>query len=703
MVGFFQQLQTALSRSPRAPTEPAERWCPRYQPTRLSHVTQIYADGKVDLQLMVYLPQRFSPAAPDLAEPQPLEQWCVQVKVGDGNWQTLERPASGSAYWSLALERLAPQTPLWFRYRDTAGEWQPLAPLNALENLYGTIYVPKLAYQWQTGLSQLEHASVLMETTLEGLLAGYKGGRFAPQAIEELLQGAIADRLLQTDIPGQLAEWGIDELMVPVSSSVADRTQLDPRFNYLTYNAVDLDWQIGHANAFMQLVDRFHACGIRIVPDLIFTHQVRAPFPGSLDGVARSDGEALFVDRQAYLFRDYGTWMFQLGDPEVRRQLVEKIVAFAVNHRLKLIRIDYVDGLVLQYANRDQNFAETFIRELRAELDRAAPDLIALGETFEVAGNPAVSELIDAFYAPIGFSIVEELYKPPEKRERPRHPNVETLVAELNQAANLQYPQACYAQLHDETWYDQHIVRGRPYVPWAYGGNPAELAKRQGESLVRMGELTGGELLDYVRRKVRNAEALTMFSAKLRYMFVPSVDSLALGCYDEGRNWQVSWAGVAPEQMAYWQEWGLSAAEIERVHRQHRTDMAQLRNIFRRYTKTREDTFQSFVQPGIYHCNAESSLLGVFRYSHVRADESLIALFNFGPHTFAGSTPYELPVPEGFSGQWTVLFDGDGAESAQAYTPGTVLETASGRYANVANVLPLRVGAMSLLVLRYCY
>lgn len=705
---------------------PAEYWQPRYFPSHLSHVTQVFENGQINLQLVVYLPLDYGPTVEQSPASDLHNSASIQVKVGStGTWQNLQySPSLGKGYWSLELIQISPRQPLRFRYRDNAGQWRPIMPISDLENVRGTTYVPNLSHEWKNQPPRFNHGKVLMETTLEGLIAGYKGGRFAPKSFGDMFQMSIAQRILKTNIPRHLVEWGIDEIMVPVCSSVADRSYLDPKFNYLTYNVADVDWQIGESDTFMRLIDQFYAHGILIVPDLIFAHQVKNPFDGSLDQVVQPrTGERLVVDTHAYLFRDYGTWMFKLADPAVRQQLAEKISAFVAKFRLRMIRIDYVDGLILQYSDRraenyrcTENYGETFIRELRAELKRAAPDVVVLGETFEVAGNPAVQEFIDVFYAPVGFSIVEELYKPPGEMARPQYPDVNRLIAEINWASQSSRREAVYAQLHDETWYDQHIVRGRPYVPWAYGGNPAQLAKLQGEKLVDMGLLQPSGLLDYVRRTVRNAEALTMFTARLRYMFVPGVDSLCLGRLDDPDQWKMIWDGVTPSQMGHWKATGLGEVDILKLHGRHRADMIALRQIFRRYTLVAEDTLQPLTTVSAYHADPETSVLGLLRFNPFQLSDTLLVVFNFGPRSFAGGVEqgYELPISlnthgQSLAGTWEILFDGDWVapenqrqgEAVLGYAPGSQLQTTTGQYLNNACVLNFSLGAVSLVVLRY--
>jgi hypothetical protein len=709
-VRSLRSVQRIFSRSADAPSSQVAQGSPTpgYTPRYLTYVSHRHGDGTVDLAVQVYFP-RLSPQG--IGDPTQVQDLRLQVRVAEAPWQDLTAPTADHPCWSSQVQGVAVGSPVAFRYQDPQEQWQPLAPLTDLETLYGTPYVPDLDYTWHHEPPRYNHAKVLLETTLEGLLAGYKGGKFAPRDLEELCQESIADRLLKTDIPGQLAQWNIDEVMVPICASVANRSRLDPKFNYLTYNFIEVDWQVGNTLAVRRLVDRLYQHQIQLIPDLIFAHQVKSPFPGSLDQIEDpSTSMAVFVDPDPFLFRDYGTWMLNLAEPNFRKLLAEKLVTFAQKYRLKVLRIDYVDGLILQYSNRHQNYAEQFIWELKAALRQHCPDVVTLGETFEVAGNPAVQDFIDVFYAPIGFTIVEELYKPPSQMERPLYPSMEVLAGHAHQVLQSQRREAYYAQLHDETWYCQHIVQGRPYVPWAYGGNPAQLAKNQGEELVRMGLLAANQLLDFVRRTVRNAEALTMFLADLRYMFVPSVDALSLGCLDDPDQWKVTWEGVPPQQMATWEATGLTKAEILAQHQQHRADLVILRGLFRRYTPVDESTYQPLVSITVNHHDSGASVLSLLRVNPSHVGDSLLVVFNFGASVFKANATYEIPVPDPFQGSWAVLFDGDwhsqgsppvGPADRPGYSPETILETVSGQYSNRSAVLRLEMGARSLLVLNY--
>lgn len=684
-----------------------------YRPTYLSHITQIYGDGRADLSVRVYLPQVVGDPMPGPGD--------LQVRVGIWRWRNLHPPQGDQEYWSLELEKVRPGTALRFRLRDRRGRWRQIAPLADLERVYQVFYVPDLLYSWQQDPPSFNRAKVLMETTLEGLLAGYEGGIFAPRSREEMFLDPIVREILRTDIPNRLAELGIDQIMVTTTSAVADRSYLNPRFNYLTFDVADLDWQLGHSSDLLRFLDVLYKNGLSLVPDLTFAHQVRTPFEGSLDQVDEAQAaEKRFVDDQAYMVRDFGTWMFKLEDRILRRQIIEKIVAFVVRYRFRLIRLGYLDGLLLQYSNRETNYGEIFLKELRAELHRISPETRILGEAFQTQELAPLKQCIDIFYASYGFTFLEEICRPPNLRSQPLAPEFDPLIPALQQAITCQRQNAVYAQLHDEIveHNNTYSCESRPDTPWAYGGNPAELAKTQGEQLIKQGLLAPEDLLDYVRRTVRLTESLTLFCANLMYMFVPGVDSLMLGSLETPGNWKFYWDDVAAEQLEFWRQMGLSDREIYLLHKQHRLDMARLRQIFRDYTYVEPDpltyTLKPTTQVHLHYHDAERSLIALWRLNPSRSAESLLILFNLGPQAFKQETHLiSLPVPAGFDQDWEVLFAGDWIDpllrtsedryyldqnvDVATYSPGTILpsEKQSGH-----PVVSVEIGSFSLIILK---
>lgn len=676
----------------------------RYKPTTLSYVDDVDKHGKVQLVLRVYLP--FSEKS------LPKE---VQVKVGIWQWKRLSVPTEQGPFWSLTLNKINPETSLQFRFRDSKGKWVPLAPLADLERVYGTFYIPKICPN-QTEYLSYSRARVLMETTLEGLLAGYEGGVFAPRSREELFRDPIIRQILRTDIPNQIAELGIDDIMVTTSSSVADRSHLNPRFNYLAYDIADIDWQLGYMKDMQNLLKNLQYKGISVVPDLVFAHQVKAPFPGSLDQIQEGE-HPLFVDSDASMVYDYGTWMFKLEDPIIRKQVIEKIIALVMRYSLRTLRLGYLDGLIHQYSQREVNYGEVFLQELKQELNVFSPKTELLGEAFAIKDNLTIQDCIDTFYAPYGFWILAEICKPVELKKSPLMPDFDSLLNAIHNALSCPRCNAVYAQLHDEAYASNGMTTHRNQAPWAHGFNMSELAKKQGEKLVELGLLPAEDLLDYIRRSVRNSEALTLFCSKFMYMFTSASDALALGCLDAPGNWKFYWDALDPEQLRFWKKRGLPDKEIYLLHKQHRLDMIRLRQIFREYTFVIPEQRRALTQVQIQHTDPENSIVSLWRYNPHRITDSLLIVFNFGPVVLRDQQTYQLPIPIEFEYEWEVLFDGDwidpllrtpernyyldSKEDILGYSPGKILSSLRSKD-NLTREISLELGSFSLIVLKAC-
>jgi len=661
-------------------------------------VRSIIRPGKdrrsVDLLLVVYLPPSYGTD--------------VEFRVNRSRWTAFSEAAGG--FHRIWIRNLKPHTEIICRYRDGNARLCPIAPLGPLENLNGRYFVPDLPPGALHEPRRTGHARICLESTLEGLIADFRRGLHAPRELQDLLTETVAARMLRAGLPKRMAELEIDEIMAPVFPSVADRTQLDPKFNYLVYGVGEVDWQLGTPAEFQNLVDTLHENSISLVPDMIFAHFVKNPHPGGLDSIIRAgDGKRLFVDEEAYLFRDYGTWMFDFANPDVRRIVAEGIAEFVRLHNLSAIRIDYVDGIILQYSKREENHGIELLRELATALRKSSPKLITIGEAFSTANEPVVKELIDVAYAPRGFSVVEHVYKPPSQLGRPLFPDVTAMAQAIRGWTYDERREAVYGQLHDEAWRDEHIEQGRPNEPWAYGRHPAQLAIDCGKQLVESGELRCRDLLDFVRRRVRGAEALTMFLSNLRYIYLPAVDSLALGRLDEPRRWIVSWDDPTPDDMRLWIETGLPEKEIFQLHDQHRLDMKSLRGAYRSTTPIDEDYHRPLTSIELFHADSQSSVLGILRRDVRNPQSASVALFNFGPLRLTAGMSYQLPLPPDLRGIWEVLFDGEGVAeenlilgmNGHGLAVGTKLTTGGADYTAGDHFLRIPLGANSLIVLRH--
>lgn len=592
------------------------------------------------------------------------------------------KPAS-DGFYVADVTRYSVNSELHVRYRGPDGRRRFAAAQGTCENLNGRLYVARPPLAPIERPPRTGQAKVCLECPLESLLAGFGDAAYAPREIQEMLLDSISDRMLRAGIPTQIARREIDEVMAPVFPSVADRARLNPKFNYLTYAVGEVDWQIGRPEEFAALISGFHSAGLRLIPDLIFAHFVRGANPVAMDTVADANGKKLYVDDDPYLFRDYGTWMYDLANPGVRSFLVQKIAGFLRLYGLDTFRLDYVDGIALQYSRREVNFGDTFLRELNAALRKLPQDITVIGEAFSTRDRESVRELIDVPYMPRGFTIAEILYCPASKSANPSKVDVVRLAQEIEYGARGDEPEAVYAQLHDETWYDPHIREGRPHVPWAYGAFPAQLARHVARDRVGLGLLAGRDTLDFVRKRVRTVESMTMFAARYRYMMTPAVDSLTLGRFDKDRRWVMEWNDPTPIDMISWRKTGLTDAMIFHLHDRHRHEMRRLRAIWREWTPIDEENGKPLVELEVLMADEPTSVLIMLRRVPGRREGTHLVVWNLGAHEFFGEMTFKIPLPLDLGGHWKVLFDGDyispddmgqGGRSA-GYDPGYVLGT----------------------------
>ncbi|MCP4414253.1 MAG: hypothetical protein GY808_16990 [Gammaproteobacteria bacterium] len=580
-------------------------------------------------------------------------------------------------------------------------------PLHGLENLRGRYFVEETTYEWKNKAPRPGHARVCLEITLEGLLADYRMGSQAPGEMMDLLSNSISARICDTQLPEHLSKWEIDEIMAPLFPSVADRSRLNPKFNYLVYDTGSIDWQLGTPAEFKALADRFFSCGIAIVPDMIFAHAVRKPFAGSMDTVDTGTDSGTMIDSEAFLFRDYGTWMYDWENSDLRQLFIEKLSNFVEDYHFPAVRIDYVDGMILQYQDRTNNAAETMIYELSTAMKKIEPQPIIIGEAFSTAGNPAVQSLIDVPYRPRGFLFAEQLYKPQPPGDTSATPDIGPIENAIRDLENVAEPEAVYAQLHDEAWDDEMIRMGRPNVPWAYGAQPAELAFKCAEQLVENGHIDTRDILDYVRRRVRGVEALTMLCSTVRYLMLPSVDSLGLGRLDDPGRWRMLWDDPLATDMQRWLDTNLKEWEIFRLHDQHRADMIRLRKLYRALTPIDEANHRPMIRINLFHIEEAAGLLSIERFHTDGATPPVLVLFNFSQQNYPAHLPYQLKLRKKMRGEWRVLFDGDRCnknllrqgERSPGYEQDQVIRTRWSNQHQSKNVLHLGIGANSMLIL----
>jgi len=528
-------------------------------------------------------------------------------------------------------------TELSFQLESSDQKPLPWVPIEESETVFGRVRVPDLDPAWvnpsgpSTAQAVPSGFQILLETTLEGLLADYQGGIHAPRAMEELLELSIAARINRTQIPERLAAMGYTELMVPIFASVADRTKLDPKFNYLVYN-LSLDWQLGTHREMRELIQNFRKAGIELIPDLVFVHQVTNPYDGSVSDYAIRDGQlSAFQDPDPYLFRDYGTWMFNLSDPVVREVVIAKILHLVQRLDLKKIRVDYIDGLVLQYSRRSQNWGCSLLDELHSSLMMSCPQLEIIGEAFSTASAPQVQRLIASSYSPRGFQLMETLLRPGYQDLFYTGATVDSICRSIDAANQQSGRESNYAQLHDECWQDEFIEQGRPATRWAYGKMPLGLAFDHCSQLLEQQFFSRQELLPVSIRLTALITVLGMVMSFSRWMETVGSLTLDTGRLDEEDHWKFLWSPTDRLNRAIWQDVGDDSNVIADEFLAFRGAMEAIRT--------------SLLNLGPVAPNPPGPPL---RIVHRDYQNGLIALLRWGDHSpspvllIANLTPYRL-------------------------------------------------------------
>ena len=606
----------------------------------ISQVIKRHPAGLVDYQARIYLGHANSEKVIRIS--------CRTDELIQRRWR-LSAIKNGS-FWELCLRRIKPGTALFFRLELDDGRSIPFVPLGESDVVNGVVRVPDFHPSWLQPKNQRLQApatqsdpgmAILLEHPLEGLLAEFDDGVYFTDAVEELLPWSIADRILQTTIPEQIRDLGYTEIMFPLYASVADRCHLEPKFNYLVYN-LSADWQLGTAQDMRKLVQRFRSYGIELVPDLVFVHQVNNPYAGSSHDVSfRENAIQPYRDPAPSLFRDYGTWYFDLEDPLIREILIDKIVETILVLDLRVIRVDYIDGLLMQFANKPVNHGAALLWELKRRLLDRCPDLRIIGEAFQTASDPAVCFLMDSTYSPRGFTLLDLLLAPDPGATPSMQGCVNGLTDFLAACNHQSARESNYSQLHDECWLDHWISYGRPHTPWAYGAMPMGLSMARVEALIRQGVLDSDH-------QIPTAVALTLLVRTLglavsftRWMETSGCLSLDQGRLDEADHWRFPWLISSGRSRALFPGEGLPEEERRGLLQRAREHVAAANLLFRRLGRSEANPLG--VPLRMVHGDVGCGLAAFVRWGCHSPHPALVVV-NLSPVAAASQPGYELDL-----------------------------------------------------------
>ena len=595
---------------------------PRYHPAYGPRILQTDPrTGAMEIEFRLYLPERFG------TEPQ------ISGEFTGNHWCPLTLWDAEHSIWSFKATGVQPQMIYEFRYRDHAQRWQritdPLAYRFA-KRLDGQHYshhamVPDLAYAPKSPAPALRQGLTICECTLPGLLARWEAGGFFRR---DLSRYSLAERILATDLITELREQGYNAVMLPLQACVADALEYNWKYSYLVTGFGGIDYDVGDWNEFKELVDAFHDAGILVIPDLVFVHAPHDASPRSIDHVVDATGQGLWVDGEPTKRRDYGTWMVNLADEMIRRQLVELVVRLLAELGLRRpLRLRRRPGLSVpgaKLAELGRNVPGRIDgrdRQARARRPADQRDLRGPEQRIraEIRGR-AVRTVgrICGGREPAGAIGESPPAWPPGGRtgDQPR------LAADAVQAGDRLFPLPRRSGLRRGHCTPPARLGRRAHLP--------QLVLNQALKLPPGQRPADGNLLDFVADRTALIQSLTMFSCNFACLSVSDFsDRLKLGSYDDPLGWQTVWTADDHPDLRQWSKLsGLSPAAVRTRIEEHATLMQQLRRLFIAATPLDEANGSPCVDIRCIGRDLQRRALAIRRYNALNPRQSLLVLAN---------------------------------------------------------------------------
>lgn len=324
--------------------------------------------------------------------------------VGDFNgWNAAQHPMrtlGSSGVWELfipevhagAIYKFAVQTPEGYRI-DKA---DPLAKRAEVPPQTGSIVVES-SYtwgdkKWMSSRGRVDHDS-------------------SPMSIYEVHLGSWNMGKNYEDLATELVTYVSDMGYTHVEFMPVAEHPFGGSWGYQVsgYYAPTSRW--GTPDQLRHLIDAMHQAGIGVIIDWVPAH-----FPKDDFALARFDGRPVYEhpDWRRGEQRDWGTYVFDFGRPEVRNFLVANALYWAQEFHIDGLRVDAVASMLYldysreegewapnQYGGREHLEAVQFLQEMNATVHREHPGVLTIAE--ESTSWPGVTTPTEA--GGLGFSM----------------------------------------------------------------------------------------------------------------------------------------------------------------------------------------------------------------------------------------------------------------------------------------------------------
>ncbi|HZI97663.1 MAG TPA: 1,4-alpha-glucan branching protein GlgB [Actinomycetales bacterium] len=289
------------------------------------------------------------------------------------------RSLGASGVWELFVPGTGAGTRYKFEILAADGQWRQKADPMA----YGTEVPPSTA-------------SMVVESAHDwaddGWLAARADGdpHTGPMSAYEVHLGSWRQGLSYRELADQLVEYVTTTGFTHVELLPVAEHPFGGSWGYQVTSYYAPTARFGHPDDFRYLVDRLHQAGIGVILDWVPAH-----FPKDSWALASFDGAPLYEhpDPRKGEQKDWGTYVFDYGRPEVRNFLVANALYWLEEFHIDGLRVDAVASMLyLDYSREDGEWAPNryggrehleaiaFLQETNATVYKRVPGAVMIAE-----------------------------------------------------------------------------------------------------------------------------------------------------------------------------------------------------------------------------------------------------------------------------------------------------------------------------------